>query len=62
MEIWGPPAVRAATVGGRGHAEASAPAFSPGEALLHSGIHIASVFSSPALRCVQTAKHILEGQ
>ncbi|XP_069437721.1 ubiquitin-associated and SH3 domain-containing protein A isoform X1 [Ovis canadensis] len=30
-----------------------------GEALLDSGIRIASVFSSPALRCVQTAKHIL---
>ncbi|XP_023393963.1 ubiquitin-associated and SH3 domain-containing protein A [Pteropus vampyrus] len=31
-----------------------------GEALLDSSVHIASVFSSPALRCVQTAKHILE--
>ncbi|CAI9175958.1 unnamed protein product [Rangifer tarandus platyrhynchus] len=30
-----------------------------GEALLDSGIRITSVFSSPALRCVQTAKHIL---
>ncbi|XP_012586503.1 PREDICTED: ubiquitin-associated and SH3 domain-containing protein A [Condylura cristata] len=31
-----------------------------GEALLASGIRIASVFASPALRCVQTAKYILE--
>ncbi|XP_036303344.1 ubiquitin-associated and SH3 domain-containing protein A isoform X2 [Pipistrellus kuhlii] len=31
-----------------------------GEALLDSGIRITSVFTSPALRCVQTAKHILE--
>ncbi|XP_004696967.1 ubiquitin-associated and SH3 domain-containing protein A isoform X1 [Echinops telfairi] len=31
-----------------------------GEALLDSGISITSVFVSPALRCVQTAKHILE--
>ncbi|KAM5275569.1 ubiquitin-associated and SH3 domain-containing protein A isoform 3-T3 [Hipposideros larvatus] len=31
-----------------------------GEALLDSGIQITSVFTSPALRCVQTAKHILE--
>nr|XP_019601219.1 PREDICTED: ubiquitin-associated and SH3 domain-containing protein A isoform X1 [Rhinolophus sinicus] len=31
-----------------------------GEALLSSGIQITSVFTSPALRCVQTAKHILE--
>ncbi|XP_037380800.1 ubiquitin-associated and SH3 domain-containing protein A [Talpa occidentalis] len=31
-----------------------------GEALLDSGVQIASVFSSPALRCVQTATHILE--
>ncbi|KAM6222613.1 ubiquitin-associated and SH3 domain-containing protein A [Rhynchocyon petersi] len=31
-----------------------------GEALLDSGIRIISVFTSPALRCVQTAKHILE--
>uniref|UniRef100_F1MYY9 Ubiquitin associated and SH3 domain containing A n=2 Tax=Bos TaxID=9903 RepID=F1MYY9_BOVIN len=30
-----------------------------GEALLDSGIRITSVFSSPALRCLQTAKHIL---
>ena len=34
----------------------------PGEALLESGTSITSVFTSPALRCVQTAKHILEGQ
>ncbi|XP_064135565.1 ubiquitin-associated and SH3 domain-containing protein A isoform X5 [Loxodonta africana] len=32
-----------------------------GEALLDSGIRITSAFVSPALRCVQTAKHILEG-
>uniref|UniRef100_A0A8D1D359 Ubiquitin associated and SH3 domain containing A n=1 Tax=Sus scrofa TaxID=9823 RepID=A0A8D1D359_PIG len=31
-----------------------------GEALLESGTSITSVFTSPALRCVQTAKHILE--
>ncbi|XP_008575131.1 PREDICTED: ubiquitin-associated and SH3 domain-containing protein A [Galeopterus variegatus] len=31
-----------------------------GDALLDSGIRISSVFASPALRCVQTAKHILE--
>ncbi|XP_064135561.1 ubiquitin-associated and SH3 domain-containing protein A isoform X1 [Loxodonta africana] len=31
-----------------------------GEALLDSGIRITSAFVSPALRCVQTAKHILE--
>ncbi|XP_057360883.1 ubiquitin-associated and SH3 domain-containing protein A isoform X1 [Manis pentadactyla] len=31
-----------------------------GEALLDSGVSITSVFTSPALRCVQTAKHILE--
>ncbi|XP_037000487.2 ubiquitin-associated and SH3 domain-containing protein A isoform X1 [Artibeus jamaicensis] len=31
-----------------------------GEALLDSGARITSVFASPALRCVQTAKHILE--
>nr|XP_008533514.1 PREDICTED: ubiquitin-associated and SH3 domain-containing protein A isoform X1 [Equus przewalskii] len=31
-----------------------------GEALLDSGIKITSVFASPALRCIQTAKHILE--
>uniref|UniRef100_A0A8C0P2C9 Ubiquitin associated and SH3 domain containing A n=1 Tax=Canis lupus familiaris TaxID=9615 RepID=A0A8C0P2C9_CANLF len=31
-----------------------------GEALLDSGIRVTSVFTSPALRCVQTAKHILE--
>ncbi|XP_037687266.1 ubiquitin-associated and SH3 domain-containing protein A isoform X2 [Choloepus didactylus] len=31
-----------------------------GEALLDSGVRITSVFASPALRCVQTAKHILE--
>ncbi|XP_007113544.1 ubiquitin-associated and SH3 domain-containing protein A [Physeter macrocephalus] len=31
-----------------------------GEALLDSGARITSVFTSPALRCVQTAKHILE--
>ncbi|KAK2089909.1 Ubiquitin-associated and SH3 domain-containing protein A [Saguinus oedipus] len=33
-----------------------------GDALLDSGIRISSVFASPALRCVQTAKLILEGQ
>ncbi|GAB5576233.1 ubiquitin-associated and SH3 domain-containing protein A isoform X1 [Prionailurus iriomotensis] len=33
-----------------------------GEALRDSGIRITSVFTSPALRCVQTAKHILEGR
>ncbi|XP_029794763.1 ubiquitin-associated and SH3 domain-containing protein A isoform X2 [Suricata suricatta] len=32
-----------------------------GEALLDSGVRLACVFSSPALRCVQTARHILEG-
>ncbi|XP_064332303.1 ubiquitin-associated and SH3 domain-containing protein A isoform X1 [Camelus dromedarius] len=31
-----------------------------GEALLDSGISVTCVFTSPALRCVQTAKHILE--
>ncbi|XP_055975616.1 ubiquitin-associated and SH3 domain-containing protein A [Sorex fumeus] len=31
-----------------------------GEALRDSGIRITSVFASPALRCVQTAQHILE--
>uniref|UniRef100_A0A2K5CJW6 Ubiquitin-associated and SH3 domain-containing protein A n=1 Tax=Aotus nancymaae TaxID=37293 RepID=A0A2K5CJW6_AOTNA len=31
-----------------------------GDALLDSGIRISSVFASPALRCVQTAKLILE--
>ncbi|XP_002922487.1 ubiquitin-associated and SH3 domain-containing protein A isoform X1 [Ailuropoda melanoleuca] len=31
-----------------------------GEALLESGIRVTSVFTSPALRCVQTARHILE--
>uniref|UniRef100_A0A8C5L1W7 Ubiquitin-associated and SH3 domain-containing protein A n=1 Tax=Jaculus jaculus TaxID=51337 RepID=A0A8C5L1W7_JACJA len=31
-----------------------------GEALLESGVRISAVFASPALRCVQTAKHILE--
>ncbi|XP_006893994.1 PREDICTED: ubiquitin-associated and SH3 domain-containing protein A [Elephantulus edwardii] len=31
-----------------------------GEALLDSGIRITSVFVSPSLRCMQTAKHILE--
>uniref|UniRef100_A0A5F9CQV3 Ubiquitin associated and SH3 domain containing A n=1 Tax=Oryctolagus cuniculus TaxID=9986 RepID=A0A5F9CQV3_RABIT len=31
-----------------------------GDALQASGIRIAAVFASPALRCVQTAKHILE--
>ncbi|XP_066222013.1 ubiquitin-associated and SH3 domain-containing protein A isoform X2 [Saccopteryx leptura] len=31
-----------------------------GEALLDSGVRITSVFTSPALRCVQTAKYILE--
>lgn len=31
-----------------------------GDSLLDSGIRITAVFSSPALRCVQTAKHILE--
>ncbi|XP_062970257.1 ubiquitin-associated and SH3 domain-containing protein A isoform X2 [Cynocephalus volans] len=31
-----------------------------GDALLDSGIRISCVFTSPALRCVQTAKHILE--
>nr|XP_042121773.1 ubiquitin-associated and SH3 domain-containing protein A isoform X1 [Peromyscus maniculatus bairdii] len=31
-----------------------------GEALLDSGIRVTAVFVSPALRCVQTAKHILE--
>ncbi|XP_040842590.1 ubiquitin-associated and SH3 domain-containing protein A isoform X1 [Ochotona curzoniae] len=31
-----------------------------GGALLDSGIRIATVFCSPALRCMQTAKHILE--
>lgn len=34
----------------------------PGEALLESGIRVTSVFTSPALRCVQTARHILEGR
>jgi hypothetical protein len=33
-----------------------------GEALLDSGIRVTAVFASPALRCVQTAKHILEGR
>ncbi|KAF3815611.1 hypothetical protein GH733_016884 [Mirounga leonina] len=33
-----------------------------GEALLDSGIRVSSVFASPALRCVQTARHILEGR
>ncbi|XP_020041436.2 ubiquitin-associated and SH3 domain-containing protein A isoform X1 [Castor canadensis] len=33
-----------------------------GEALLDSGIRVTAVFASPALRCVQTAKHILEEQ
>nr|XP_048307239.1 ubiquitin-associated and SH3 domain-containing protein A isoform X1 [Myodes glareolus] len=31
-----------------------------GEALLDSGIRVTAVYVSPALRCVQTAKHILE--
>ncbi|XP_047421339.1 ubiquitin-associated and SH3 domain-containing protein A isoform X1 [Sciurus carolinensis] len=31
-----------------------------GEALMDSGIRLAAVFTSPALRCVQTARHILE--
>ncbi|XP_021534838.1 ubiquitin-associated and SH3 domain-containing protein A isoform X1 [Neomonachus schauinslandi] len=31
-----------------------------GEALLDSGIRVSSVFASPALHCVQTARHILE--
>ncbi|XP_008825635.1 ubiquitin-associated and SH3 domain-containing protein A [Nannospalax galili] len=31
-----------------------------GDALLDSGIRVTAVFTSPALRCVQTAKHILE--
>ncbi|XP_052019426.1 ubiquitin-associated and SH3 domain-containing protein A isoform X1 [Apodemus sylvaticus] len=31
-----------------------------GEALLDSGVRVTAVFASPALRCVQTAKHILE--
>ncbi|XP_059020785.1 ubiquitin-associated and SH3 domain-containing protein A isoform X4 [Mustela lutreola] len=31
-----------------------------GEALLDSGIRVTAAFTSPALRCVQTARHILE--
>ncbi|KAM6162547.1 ubiquitin-associated and SH3 domain-containing protein A isoform 2-T2 [Erethizon dorsatum] len=31
-----------------------------GDSLLDSGIRITAIFSSPALRCVQTANHILE--
>ncbi|XP_033611850.1 ubiquitin-associated and SH3 domain-containing protein A isoform X2 [Fukomys damarensis] len=31
-----------------------------GDSLLDSGVRITAVFSSPALRCVQTARHILE--
>ncbi|XP_048202463.1 ubiquitin-associated and SH3 domain-containing protein A [Perognathus longimembris pacificus] len=31
-----------------------------GDALLDSGLRVTAVFASPALRCVQTAQHILE--
>lgn len=71
VEIWKPlkvpptsggePPIGAAPMGGYNPTEAFSTCFFPGEALLDSGIQITSVFTSPALRCVQTAKHILEG-
>lgn len=58
----GKPPIGAATMGSYDYTGAFSTCFFPGEALLDSGIQITSVFTSPALRCVQTAKHILEGQ
>lgn len=54
--------VGAAAAGGPIMQRCPPPTFFPGEALLGSGVPITAVYSSPALRCVQTAEHILGGQ
>lgn len=36
--------------------------FPPGEALLDQEVTVSYVYSSPALRCIQTAQHVLQGK